>query len=652
MQPEGNLDVHSQPVADRWGVGLCGLLVVAGVAVYANGFQGVFLFDDLQEIVQEPRIRRLWPLLELLAGRRPVVDLTLAVNYALGGLHEWGFHAVNLAVHILASITLFGLVRRTLSRLATHARVRSSAEHLAFTIALFWLIHPLQTQSVTYLIQRSEALMGLFYLLTLYSVLRGSDSARSTLWYVLAVFACALGMGSKAVMVTAPVMVLLLDRTILAGSFRAALRQRWGLYVGLASTWMILIVCGVAGTVLNPSKTHVTVGLGFQGATPWEYALTQPGVLLHYMKVSLWPNSLCLDYGWPVAGGAREIVAPALVLAFMLAGTFRALIRKSWLGLVGAWFFVILSPTSSIIPIQDAAFEHRMYLPLAAVITAAVVGVWWVVATWSARHSMSSAVVRAIHVSLIAGAAIPLAYLTVDRNRDYGSAVTMWRDVVAKRPANPRGYYNLGKALDEAGHDTEAMRHYQRATEVDPMYDEAYFGQGVLLSRQGRLGDAVKAYREAIRLRPGNADARSNLGNVLVRLGRFDQAVEQYDEALLIMPGHADARYNLGSTWLQLGRFPDAIRVFREVLQRQPDHMPARRNLGAAFADSGRWDEAIQAYREALRLDPTHANTHANLGIALLQWGRFEEARKSLRRALEIEPDHAAARRALRATPP
>ena len=648
MQPEGNVDVHSQPVADRWGVGLCGLLVVAGVAVYANGFQGVFLFDDLQEIVQEPRIRRLWPLLELLSGRRPVVDLTLAVNYALGGLHEWGFHAVNLAVHILASITLYGLVRGALSRLAMHARVRNSAQCLAFTIALFWLIHPLQTQSVTYLIQRSEALMGLFYLLTLYSVLRGADSARSTLWYVLAVLACALGMGSKAVMVTAPVMVLLLDGTILAGSFRAALRRRWGLYVGLASTWMILIVCGVAGTVLNPSKTHVTVGLGFQGATPWEYALTQPGVLLHYMKVSLWPNSLCLDYGWPVASSAGEIVAPAVVLAFLLAGTFRALVRKSWLGLVGAWFFVILSPTSSIIPIQDAAFEHRMYLPLAAVITAVVVGVWWVVAAWSARRSVSPAVVRVIHVSLIAGAAIPLAYLTVDRNRDYGSAVSMWRDVVAKRPTNPRGHYNLGKALDETGQEAEAMRLYQRATEVDPMYDEAYFGQGVLLSRRGRLGDAVKAYREAIRLRPRNADARSNLGNVLVRLGRFDQAVEQYDEALRIAPGHADARYNLGSTWLQLGRFPDAIRAFREVLQRQPDHLPARRNLGAALADSGRWDEAIQTYREAIRLDPTHANTHANLGMTLLRRGRHEEAKRSLRRALEIEPGHTSARRALR----
>lgn len=648
MQPEGDVNVHSKPVADRWGFGLCGLLVAAGVAVYANGFQGVFLFDDLQEIVQEPRIRRLWPLLELLGGRRPVVDLTLALNYALGGLHVWGFHAVNLTVHILASITLFGLVCGTLSRLATHARVRSSAQYLAFTIALFWLIHPLQTQSVTYLIQRSEALMGLFYLLTLYSVLRGANSARSTLWYVLAVLACALGMGSKAVMVTAPVMVLLFDGTILARSFRAAFRQRWGLYVGLASTWMILIVCGVAGTVLNPSKAHVTVGLGFQGATPWEYALTQPGVLLHYMKVSLWPHPLCLDYGWPVAGGAREIVGQAIVLALLLAGTFQALIRKSWTGLVGAWFFVILSPTSSIIPIQDAAFEHRMYLPLAAVITAVVVSVCWVVAAWSARHSLSPIVVRVIHVSLIAGAAIPLAYLTVDRNRVYGSAVIMWRDVVAKRPANPRGYYNLGKALDETGQEAEAMRLYQRATEVDPMYDEAYFGQGVLRSRQGRLGDAVKAYREAIRLRPGNADARSNLGNVLVRLGRFDQAVEQYDETLRITPEHADVRYNLGSTWLQLGRFPDAIRAFREVLHRQPDHVSARRNLGVALADSGRWDEAIQVYREALRLDATHANTHANLGTALLRRGRYEEARRSLRRALEIEPGHAAARRALR----
>ena len=651
MHPKSAVNLDSQHNPDRWRVVLYGLLVAAGIAVYANSFQGVFLFDDLQEIVENERIRRLWPPWELLGDRRPVVDLTLAVNYALGGLSEWGFHSVNVAVHILASITLYGLVRRTLARQTSHNRIQNNAGSLAFTIALLWLIHPLQTQSVTYLIQRAEALMGLFYLLTLYCVLRGAESTRSGSWYLLSVLTCALGMGSKAVMVTAPVTVLLFDGVFLARSFGAALRQRWALYVGLATTWIILILCGVAGTILNPSKTGVTVGLGFIGATPWEYALTQPGVLLHYLKISLWPHPLCLDYGWPLAQSAREIVGPAIVLAIVLAGTTWALIRKSWIGFVGAWFFVILCPTSSVIPIQDAAFEHRMYLPLAAVISLTVLGVWWAIGLLSARYLASPAIRRVIAGSLIAGAATPLAYLTVERNRDYRSALIMWRDVVAKRSANPRGYYNLGKALDEAGQEAQAMRLYKQAIEVDPMYDEAYFGLGVLLARRGRPGDALEAYRQAIRLHPRNASVRSNLGNTLVKLGRFDEAVAEYEEALRIAPRHVNARYNLGSTWLHIGRFADAIRAFREVLRIQPDHLPARCNLGVALADSRRLDEAIQVYREVLAIDPRHANTYVNLGIAFLLQGKHKEGRAALHRALEIEPNHATARRTLQAAP-
>jgi hypothetical protein len=203
------------------------LVIVAGLAVYANSFAGVFVFDDSVHILQNERIRDLSALPKVLSGRRPVVDFTLAVNYALDELTVRGYHAVNLAIHIAAALILFGTVRRTLQRKMFLDRFSRSSSWLALVSALIWVVHPLQTQSVTYMIQRAESLMGLFYLLTLYCVIRGVESSRSTAWFTLAVCACAAGMGSKAVMVTAPVLVLLY---VGAGAYTRAWR-RPGVYL-------------------------------------------------------------------------------------------------------------------------------------------------------------------------------------------------------------------------------------------------------------------------------------------------------------------------------------------------------------------------------------------------------------------------------------
>jgi len=305
-------------------------IVAVGLSVYLSSFEGAFVFDDAAHILNNDRMTELWPLTKVLSGRRPVVDLTLAINHAVGGFNVRGYHAVNVAIHILAALTLYGIVRRTLLRWGrrheawgdgpfsqAEAAVSSvstrldsdTASWLAMVGALIWVVHPLQTQSVTYLIQRAESLMGLFYLLTIYCVIRGAVSSeaqggrrRAFAWYVAAVVACALGMGCKAVMATAPVMALAYDRTFLAGSVKDALRRRWGLHAGLAATWGVMWSTGVVRGVLNPSARVAHIGFGYKGITPLEYALTQFGVLVEYLKLSMWPRPLCLDYTWPVAG--------------------------------------------------------------------------------------------------------------------------------------------------------------------------------------------------------------------------------------------------------------------------------------------------------------------------------------------------------------
>ena len=312
---------------------------------------------------------------ETVSGR-PVLNLSFALNYAVSGCDVGGYHVTNLAIHLVAALLLFGIVRRTATKfsgLRPELTTAQAATSIALAVALLWAVHPLQTESVTYIVQRAESLMGLFYLLTLYCFLRGVGSGRAILWYAGSVLACLLGMATKEVMVSAPLVVILYDRTFLAGSFREAWRRRWGYYLALAATWLLLAWLVVGTGLLLQSYGVRTERM--QSFTWWTYLATQPGVIVHYLRQVVWPSGLCLDYGWPPAATVGEVLFPAIPVVCLLGLTAWAVVKRPAWGFLGAWFFLILAPTSSFMPVQHAAaFEHRMYLPLAAVVSGVIVG--------------------------------------------------------------------------------------------------------------------------------------------------------------------------------------------------------------------------------------------------------------------------------------
>ncbi len=259
----------------QWDIILGGCLIVfAALVAYHNCFAGPFIFDDVASVTENLRIRHLWPIWDALTpsansmvGGRPMVSFSLALNYALGGLAVGGYHALNLVIHILAGLTLYGVIRRTLLQPALREQFGSASGRLALAVAVLWTVHPLQTEAVTYVSQRCESLMGLFYLLTLYCFIRGADSPRSGEWFTLSVVTCLLGMASKEVMVTAPAMVLLYDRIFVSGSFREAWTRHLRLYLGLAGTWLLLVY-------LMTGLHYRAVGFGL-GIPWWAYALTE-----------------------------------------------------------------------------------------------------------------------------------------------------------------------------------------------------------------------------------------------------------------------------------------------------------------------------------------------------------------------------------------
>ncbi|MGD2109976.1 MAG: tetratricopeptide repeat protein [Phycisphaerae bacterium] len=591
------------------------LIIIAGAAVYANSFDGVFVFDDSVHIVQNERIVDLSDLPKVLSGKRPVVDLSLAVNYAVGELEPTGYHAVNLAVHLLAALALYGVINQTLRLGTVRKRFGSLSPWLPLAVSVIWVVHPLQTQSVTYVVQRAESMMGLFYLATLYCVVRGTKSRRSLVWYVAAVASCGLGMGCKAVMVSAPIVTLLFDRLLITGSFKETLRSRWALYVGLFATWAVLWLTGIGPGVLDPARRGATVGFGFHGMTPIEYGLTQFGVLVHYLRLSLWPHPLCLDYGWPIARTAIRIVPPALIILVLLAGTVFALIRRPWLGFFGVWFFAVLAPTSTVIPIKDTLFEHRMYLPLAAVVVLVVALVHAVLGRMVAEKPKR----RAVASVLVTVVCLALGAKTIARNRVYHTAERLWRDVAATRPNNARAFENLGTVLMVNNRIEDAIPEYQRAVALDPDFVSAQCNLANALSQTGKFEDAIRHYDEVLRVDPFHPDANINRAHALDRSGHVDEAIEAYEAAAALDPAS----------------------VSPEFLAR------VHANLASVLANQGELDGAVVSYREAVRLNPDYALAYYWWGVVLFKQGRLDEAIARFNKTLSLEPTHAGARRRL-----
>jgi tetratricopeptide (TPR) repeat protein len=579
------------------------LVIAAGVWAYHNSLRGPFVFDDPTSISENPHIRHLWPIRETVAAPavsavngRPVVCLTLALNYALGGWNVWGYHAFNLTVHLLSALVLLGILRRTFAGEKLRDRFGGAAIGLATAITLIWEVHPLQTESVTYVVQRTESLMGLFLLSTLYCTLRCSQSSHASVWCLAAIVSCALGMGSKEVMVAAPLIVLLYDRVFLASSFRELRQRRIVLYVGLAATWLIL-------AVLVARTPRTRTGFGIEGLTPWNYLKTEAGVIVYYLRLCFWPHPLVIDYyDWPIVLSLKDSLVPGVVVVGLLSATAWAFRRRPQIAFLGAWFFLILGPTSSFLPsLGEAAAERRMYLPVAAVITMVVVGAFVLGKRLLNRR-------QGIMLGYVAGGAVVVLFtlLTIQRNRDYNSELTIWQDTVEKRPNNPRARNSLGIALQHSG----------------------------------RVADAIVQYEHALQLEPRYADAESNLGSALCGVGKVHEAIEHCERALRFKPDFAGAHYNLGIALQQAGRIEDAIGHHERALQLEPDSAQAHFGLATALATGGRVQEALEQYQQALRLKPDYAEAHNNLGVALIQRGGVQEAIGHFEEALRIKPDN------------
>ncbi|HEY7087912.1 MAG TPA: tetratricopeptide repeat protein, partial [Tepidisphaeraceae bacterium] len=603
------------------------LIIAAGLLAYSNSLSGVFVLDDKRSIETNPNIHTLLPTRSSLMGppyttftARPVTMFTFAVNYRLHELRVTGYHVANITVHILAALALWGVMRRTLRLPALQPTFGGREDALAAIIALIWVVHPLTTAAVTYIAQRAESLMALFYLLTLYCFIRGATGPRQRGWFALSVLCCLVGLGAKESLASAPLMVLLYDRTLLAGSFAGAFRGRKLLYICLFATWIPL-------AALMATHPHgPDVAFSFPELSSFDYLKTQSKVIVSYLKLSFWPHPLVLYHGYadfdlPILRTFPQYAPWGLIVVGLLLLTAWALIKRRPVGLAGALFFMVLGPSSSMISMpSEVMADYRAYLPLAAVISVVVLGAFSLAARAGSRRPITAVgVVAAVVV-------IALGLTTRARNQDYQSSTSFWQAEVRHSPKNSTALGNLGIVEEAYGQIGPAEQHLRQAIEQRPLNGPVHASLGKILERTGRLAEAIEHYRIACEQNPSVVEHFLFLANALMRQGKLPEAMGVLREGIDHLPWETRPRLLLGALLTQSGRGDEGRNMIDDAVARDPDPANARTFAGQMLLALGQSDAAISQLRQAEAASSTVAATHLLLATALQDRGRIAEA--------------------------
>ena len=534
---------------------------------------------------------------------RPLVNLSFAINYQFGQLNPVGYHIVNAVIHFLSALLLWAIVRHTLCLPYFAGRFDDVASWLALAVALIWALHPLQTEAVIYATQRTELMMSLFYLATIYCGLRywASSDVRPKLavWLTLAVFACLAGMASKEVMVSAPLIVLLYDRAFVSGSLTAALRKSWPLYFGLAGTWILLLG-------LSMGSPH-SGAVGFElvpSAYVWWF--TQAKILWLYLKLAIWPSPLLIHYKLPFVSTPLEACLYVIPLLLIGIGTLVLLWRNNPIGFLGTWIFTVLSPTFIIPVFTEMAAERRMYLALTPLVILFVVGGYQLAQSMlrrqiSGRQSASRVRPATIAIPLFV-VAIALGLASARRLHAYHNPVELWQQVLRHQPENDTAHTALGEYLDDAGD----------------------------------IGAAIPHFREAVRLNPGLAGARFNLGVVLMKANAYNEAATEFASGVQLSPSDIRMQNDLAASLVLSGRNEEAVTAARAALVLFPNDWRFYNTLGEAQKNLGRHKEAIEAYQQALRLNPAALDLYNDIADRYFQMNQPESAVTALQRGLEL----------------
>ena len=589
---------------------LLGVALLATVAVYARVLHGEFQWDDFLTIVGNSTIKDLAGMLAgfpgaLFRAGRPVTDLTFALDWRVGGLETFGYHLVNLVIH-LCNVVLVFLFTRRVAELAGMGR----PPLVAVAVAALFALHPLQTQAVSYVSQRSEALASGLYLLALLLLLgaqRSGRSPRGIALYLAGLAAFVLGLGAKVIVVTLPAAYLLLAWVVPSGRARASLGT-WPRRLALIAPWGALMLF-VSTRTLQSFGGSSHVGFQIENLSPATYFVTEWKVLVTYLRLLVWPAGQLVDWFFEPARLADPATLGSLALLLLLAAAGIALVVRGYrrddeagaasrvAGFGVLWFFLVLAPTSSIVPLADVIEEHRVYLAGWGMLAALVVLAERLLhRVRPDRRVAAGGAVAALVLCTLAG-------LAWHRNGVWTSRLALWSSEVARRPENFRAHANLGYAYNERGRYDEALREYQEALRRSAGRPQSQWliasNVGTALMNLGRYREALPYVERAMELRPDDPDPVFNLAHLRMSLGDAAQAEALALRALKLNPRHTTAMNLLAQIRLDARDSAGAIEWLERAIQANPDDSAGWLNLGEVMASLGRTGEACQLWRRA-----------------------------------------------------
>ncbi|GBE38312.1 MAG TPA: tetratricopeptide repeat protein [Nitrospirae bacterium] len=603
------------------------LIIFLSLVAYSNTFHSPFQFDDMPGIVDNPIIKDLQ--LFVKPSKAEVFDeyleyntfksryvsyLTFALNYKAGGLNVVGYHIVNLIIHISAALVIYFLIMLTFrTPYLRGSPIRAYNVHIAFFTAVIFACHPIQTQAVTYIWQRSASLAALLYILSLASYIKwrlSSDrtSSKGFFFYLVCIISAILAMKTKEIAFMLPLTIALYEFLFFEGSLRR--RTLWLIPIILCIFIIPLTLISIdkpVGELIGDMSKNIR---GNSELSRSLYLITSFRVIITYIRLIFFPVGQNLDYDYPVYQSFFDTeVLLSFVFLVSLPGLsvylyyrYRDTVKHIRLILFGVfWFFINLLLESSVIPLNNVIFEHRLYLPSIGVFLVITVLLFMAVEKLKKRNfQIEKAVVTGLIIItfVLTGAAYA-------RNGVWKDEKTLWENVVKNSPDKPRGHINLGNVFLSQGKSDKAMEQYLIALKLDPESSEACY----------------------------------NLGNVFIAQGKFDKATEQYLMTIKLDPHNYSAHYNLGNTYQSQGLTDKAIEQYQTAIRLKPDHQGAYNNLGIAYQSQGLTDKAIEQYRTAIRLNPGFSGAYYNLGTAYQTKGLISKAREHYEMAAKLLKD-------------
>ncbi|MGM0428447.1 MAG: tetratricopeptide repeat protein [Thermodesulfobacteriota bacterium] len=686
-------------LTDKLGSPWVAIIILAFVTlfIYSNIYNAPFVFDDLVQIEDKTKIRDISRFLsiEQLFSPRPLVEFTFALNYKFGKLNVFGYHLVNVFIHMMNAFLVY-FIALNIGNLLPYSVKSPISRHsdvslMALISALIFVTHPIQTQAVTYTVQRYTSMAALFYFLSILFYIKGrcrlQDLNRSAegvkgqkpgskanpdkrtkrkkaaevegkrksgqqistfrfvhaAWFGFAFLFGVLAFLCKQNAASLPGVILLMEYILFDRTWKGWKKKlTWFVPAFLLMGLFILYVSGFFRGGFNFGRLLEDVSVLSRETvevTRWNYLCTQFNVIAIYIRLLFLPFGQNLDYMYPFKEGFFDGVTPLafLFLAGIVAIGLWCIRKRPAITLGVFWFFITLSVESSIIPISDAMFEHRLYLPMFGF--ALVMG--YVLFDFLQNKKLWLGIVSVAVIGYFGTA----AYL---RNRVWQDPVTLWSDVLSKNPVNYRAHNNLGNALKDQGDVREALGHYREALRIKPDFGDVHNNLGNALMRQGKLDEAIAHLQKAVRFEPRYASAYNNLGVALAANGDLKEAHRCFSAALRLKPDFAGAHNSLANTLAKEGEVEKAIKHWHRAIQINAEYAEPHYNLGMTLGRRGAIKEAIAHFSEAIRIKPDYAKAHSKLAILLAQKRDFDGALDHFAQALKIKPGLTEARRGMK----